>query len=407
MTLKIDQSTSRAMNRRLVLNVLRSNGPRSRAEIANITGLSPATVTFVVADLIEEGMLIEGEASTGAAGRRPIPVDINYSGRLVVGLKLMVGAIEGVITDLSTTPIGSVRVPVRGKSPHSYVDAAARAVERLLDAAGPGTRITGIGLGLPGTIDTARGICLRSHRFNWDNVPIAAMLADRVHVPVWIDDDTNSFALAQQLFGLGRHHRSVGVLAIGVGIMCAVIIDGSVHHGAHGAAGKLGHSIVDPDGLLCECGKRGCLQAHFSEPAIIQRWRAAKGLGAGVTRHDLFNAAEAGDEVSLAILRDAGHGIGRVLADFCNIVDPEIIVVGGEAVSFGDHLFGPMREALAQRAFWAPPPIAPNWSDDGWARGAAALATQELFDFEAVSGKVRARTGDKRPEAPRIAARQR
>jgi len=88
-------------------------------------------------------------------------------------------------------------------------------------------------------------------------------------------------------------------------------------------------------------------------------------------------------------LREAGEGIGRFLGDFCNIIDPEVIVGGGEAVSFGDYLFEPMRDALQRHAMWAPPPITPDWADDSWARGAAALATQRLFDFESRPGEIR------------------
>jgi len=389
MKLKGDQQTSRAMNRRLILNMIRADGPMSRADMATRSGLSPAAVTFVVSELLDENILVEGEASLGAPGRRPIPININYAGRLVVGLQLKVGAIDCVLTDLATTPLVARQVAVPDQSPQSTVEACAAAVRELLaDRKAPvGAQLSGIGVAVPGVIDN--GVCRLSHRFNWTDVPIAAMLADLVHVPVWADDDTNAFALAQQLFGLGRHHRTVGALAIGAGISCAVVVDGAVHHGASGAAGKMGHSIYDPDGPLCECGRRGCLQTLFSEPALVRRWREAKGLPGEVTRYDMFDAAQAGDETAVSILREAGEGIGKFLGGFCNIIDPEVIVGGGEAVSFGDYLFEPMREALRHHAMWAPPPITPDWADDSWARGAAALATQRLFDFESRPGETR------------------
>ena len=387
--MKGDQSTSRAMNRRLVLNLLRRNGPRSRAEIVVATGLSPATVTFVVGDLIEEDVLLEGLASIGSTGRRPIPVEINYAGRLAVGLQYRVGEVRAVLTDLSTKALATLSVPVGDASPEAYVDASALAVEKLLRHAKRERRsITGIGVATPGTIDVAGGICRVSHRFGWTDVALAAMLAERVHAPVWIDDDTNAFALAQQLFGLGRRHRTVGALAVGTGISCAVVVDGVVHHGATGGAGKLGHCTHDANGPKCECGRRGCLQAFYSEPAIVDRWRGSR--PSKLTRFDMLQAADAGDEHAVSLLREAGENIGRHLADFCNIVDPEIIVLGGEAVTFGDHLLKPMRAVLAQHTLSPPPPVMPDWQADSWERGAAALATQQLFDFEAASGHVRA-----------------
>ncbi|WP_174247555.1 ROK family transcriptional regulator [Methylocapsa sp. S129] len=391
MRLKGDPSTSRAMNRRLILNLLRADGPRSRADIAIATGLSRAAVTFVIADLLSENFLIEGETRVGNSGRRPIPLDINYAGRLVVGVQLRVGAIACVLTDLATTPIASLQLPLPDHRPETVGKVAAEASRRLLaKVVAPNAGITGIGLAVPGIVDTASGVCRRCHRFDWTDVPIGAILADEVRVPVWVDDDTNAFALSQQLFGPARNRKTVGALAIGAGVSCAVIVEGSVHHGANGAAGKLGHITVDPEGPMCECGRRGCLQTLFSEPALVQRWRERRSLGPEMTRHDMLAAAQAGDADAIGLLAEAGEGIGRLLGDFCNIVDPEVIVVGGEAVVFGDLLFDPMRAALKRFVLWAPPPIQPDWTDNSWARGAAALATQQLFDFEAVSGNVRA-----------------
>lgn len=386
MKLKGDQGTSRAMNRRLILNLLRSNGPMSRADMATATGLSPAAVTFVVADLIAENVLIEGESTIGAPGRRPVPIAINYAARLAVGVKLMVGSIECVLTDLATNTLHSMQIALADQTPASIVAACAQAVEELAAFAPPGAQITGLGVAVPGIV--VDGFCYRSHRFDWTDVPIAAMIADRLHVPVWVDDDTNAFALAQQLFGLGRHHRTVGALAIGAGISCAVVVESSVHHGAHGAAGKLGHITFDPQGSVCECGRVGCLQTLFSEPMLVQRWCHATGRRSA-TRHDMLQAAQDGEPNAIALLEQAGTEVGRVLASFCNIIDPEVIVVGGEAVTFGDFLFGPMRQALAQHCVWIPPAIEPHWSDDSWARGAAALATRQLFDFEALEGATR------------------
>ena len=387
MGLKGDQGTSRALNRRLVLDLLRRDGPKSRAEIASMTGLSPATVTFVVGDLIGENYLLEGTASAGATGRRPIPVKINYGAQLAVGLKFMVGSIAAVLADLATTPLEALTVPVLGTSPEAYVTASAKAVARLLrHGTRPAAKVMGIGIAMPGIIDVASGTCRRSHRFGRVDVPITSMLAERVHVPVWLDDDTNAFALAQQLFGLGRQHRTAGVLAIGAGISCAVVIDGAVHHGASGSAGKLGHCIHDPSGPICECGRRGCLQAFYSEPAIVERWRGARSKK--LDRYDMMKAADSGEESALGILREAGEAIGRHLADFCNVVDPEVVVVGGEGVAFGEHLLGPLRKSLAEHALIAPP-VLPDWQVNSRERGAAALATQQLFDFEAVPGLAR------------------
>lgn len=389
--LKIDQRTTRAMNRRLVLNLLRREGSLSRVEIAEITGLSRATVTFVVSDLIAENYLVEGETVRGAGGRRPIPLAINYGGHLAIGIKMNVGSLECILTDLSTEPISSVAVTFSDPAPEAVLNAAETAIRHLMEVApkdaGP---VTGIGFSMPGTIDIESGICIKSHRFLWDNVPFSDMLYRRVQIPVWMEDDTIAFALAQHLFGLGRQCNTFGALAIGVGIGCAAVSNGVVLRGAHGQAGKLGHTIHRLDGALCECGRRGCLQAYYSEPALVARWRTEKGLGPQHDRFSMKDAALQGEPAARAILSEAGENIGMHLAAFANIVDPEIIVVGGEAVCFGDLLFGPMRESLKVYCLSTPPAILPDERENFWSSGAAALATQRLFNFETEPGSQQA-----------------
>jgi predicted NBD/HSP70 family sugar kinase len=214
------------------------------------------------------------------------------------------------------------------------------------------------------------------------------MLAEKVKVPVWLEDDTNAYAIAQQLFGLGRQHRNMAVLAIGVGISCALIIDGKLYRGANGAAGKFGHTLYEEDGCLCECGKRGCLMAYYSEPSLLKTWRDETGRNDTSGLAEMQDALESQEPAISALMQKAGSGIGKALANLVNITDPEVIVVGGEAVSFGEAFFGPLRSSLLKHSFRAPPPLLPDWEDNSWARGAAALVTQKLFDFETSAGTV-------------------
>ena len=180
MRLKGDQSTTRALNRRLVLNQLRHDGPLSRAAITAAVGLSPAGVTFVTAELIAEGLLVEREALLGAAGRRPVPLDIDYSSKLSIGLKVMVERVIGVITDLATRVVAETQIALPDSRPETVVKVSARVAERLLSQAKVNrSRVIGIGLTLAGQVDAEEGICRQMQRFGWRDVPIAAMLGGR------------------------------------------------------------------------------------------------------------------------------------------------------------------------------------------------------------------------------------
>lgn len=374
-------STSRALNRRLILNLLRNRGPISRAELALATGLSPAAVTFVVTELIDDALVVEREAVTSANGRRPIPVDINYEAHLALGFKLNRDSIACVLTDLATAPLATLEAKVTDTTPEGMINAIQNTIPLLLAEAGREEKdIMGIGVSIPGEVDPKKGICLQSPRFGWRDLPFAELLAERVHAPVWIDDDVNAFAIAQKLFGAGRNHHNFAALAIGAGIGCSLVLNGEIYHGSNSAAGKLGHVTSVPGGKLCECGRRGCLMAHAAEPYMLGEWQRLR--GAAISRNEFVAAAAGGDETALAILEDAGSRIGRHLADLVNLFDPEVVVVGGESVQFGEALIGPMRKAMEEYLFFSKPELLTDWVPSSWARGAAALATQSIFDFE-------------------------
>ncbi len=377
-------TTSRAINRRLILSLLRQRGPISRAELASLTGLSAAAITFVVTELIEETLVVEREAVVGTTGRRPTPIDINYEAHLTVGFKLHRHHIECVLTDLATMPLVAFNVDISDPAPKTIIETIASTIPALLERAErPNDKLLGIGVSIPGEIDPSTGICIQSPRFGWRDLHFAELLANRVHAPVWIDDDVNAFAVAQRLFGAGRLHGNFAALAVGAGIGCSLVIDGKIYHGSRSAAGKIGHITSVPGGRLCECGRHGCLMAHAAEPYMLDEWTRLTGQAIGWAA--FVEASLTGEDMALSILEDAGKRIGGHLADVVNLFDPEIIIVGGEAAVLGDALIAPIRSAMEARTFFSNPTLVLDWVPNSWARGAAALATQVVFDFESVS----------------------
>ncbi|MBB4000802.1 ROK family protein [Aureimonas pseudogalii] len=377
---------SRALNRRLVLDRLRRNGPSSRSELAVQTGLSAGAVTLVTAELIGEGLVVEGKMLPGSGGRRPVEVEIAYAARVAIGLKLMADRVLGVLTDLSTEPLTTVELPLSEPTPDRVVEICAAAVGRLLEHPGARARpLIGIGLGLPGVIDAQTGTCRFLHRFGWKDVPFAEMLAARVAAPVWVDNDVSAFALAQYLFGAGRMRQNLVAVAVGRGVCAGIVIDGKLYRGHSGGAGEIGHILSEPNGRLCDCGRLGCLEAYISDPALARIWGETGGgrPGAG---ESLAAAAAAGDPIAVSVLADAGRRLGRHVAQIANFFAPDIIVMGGEAVRYGPAFFGPALEELEPLCFAGMPPVVVDWQDQAWTRGASALAIQHFFNFEAISG---------------------
>ncbi len=386
MRLKGDQSTSRALNRRLVLNQLRHNGPMSRAAIAAAVGLSPAAVTFVTAELIAEGLLVEREAIIAATGRRPVPLEIDYASKFSIGLKVMVERVLGVVTDLATRVVAEAELPLSGHEPQSVVAVSAHVVEQLLARAKvKRSRLIGIGLTLAGQVDAEAGMCRQMQRFGWRDIPIGAMLAEIVSVPVWVDNDANAFAVAQHLFGRARGLQSIAAIAAGRGVGAGFVIDGRLYRGGSGAAGEFGHNFEE-SGRRCECGRDGCIEAYCSDAGQLRSWAEIDPAAVGKTVEQLAEAANAGVSSARQVLRESGRRLGRHVAALVNVINPEMIVFGGEGVRFGGHLFDPLREVLEEVCYPGSPPIAFDWEPDSWQRGAAALAIQHFFNFEATGG---------------------
>lgn len=393
------------MNRRLILNCLRREGDLSRVEMAAMTGLSPAAVTGVTAEMIDEGIVVEGKGTQSSGGRRPIPLSIDYARHWSIGFKLTEGRLEGTLTDLSTRAISACELPLPDHGPVAVAHAVKEGVAMLMRDRREGRqKLVGIGMAMPGMVDVDRGVCLVSQRLGWRDVPIAEMIASQISVPVWVDNDVNAFAIAQQLFGHGRRRNSVLVLIVGTGVGAALIFNGQIHRGARFAAGEIGFPVEDGDGSIATQGRLDW-DRRLSEPAMVSAWMEIRKRSRKAPA-DLQQAAETGEGLALDYLSEVGREIGRRVSGLIDLIDPEVLIVGGEAVRFGPSLINPLIATVKESSFATPPPIEIDWDNNVWSRGASALAIQQFFDFESIAGFER--EGDPPRAGPRsLTARRR
>ncbi|PIO98734.1 ROK family protein [Pleomorphomonas carboxyditropha] len=382
-SLKGNQSTSRTLNRLLLLNHLRRHGPTARSDIAAATGLSPAAISYVSSELLEQQVIAELDAVADGGRRRMTRLDLNYAGHVALGVKLMERSLRATLVDLGTNVIDTLTADVDARSPAAVARATADALADLLERSGEHRqRLIGIGLAMPGQHDAERGVCLRCDRFGWKDVPIAALIADLAGVPVWVDNDVNAFALAEHLFGAGRQASSLAVFSFGRGIGAAMIVDGQLLRGRYGGAGEIGHLTVVEDGPRCECGRLGCLEAVTSLPAILNAYGIVRPSDRSIDPAALATLAGEGDPVAREILDTAGRRLGAAAATFASLFDPETMVIGGEGVLFGPALLDPLVATLKEKNFQRNTEVFVEfWNDDAWARGAAALAIDSFFSL--------------------------
>ncbi|MDQ1726349.1 MAG: hypothetical protein QOK14_394 [Frankiaceae bacterium] len=386
-TTKGDQATVRALNRRLLLRLLRERGPMSRTDLADVSGLSNGAITRIVADLVDEGYLFEQSVGDSTGGRRPVLLDLDTSARVVAGLKIMDDAILAVLVDTKGVVVADGRAALRSHTTDAVLGQAALIVDKLIGkAARSAADLTGIGLCMPGVVNWQSGECTVSPYFGWRNVPVARLLYNLTGVPVAVDNDVNALAVAESLFGHGRRVRDFVVITMGRGVGAGLVHDGSVYRGHQGGAGEFGHIPTEIGGRTCECGKRGCLEAYVSEPAILARLSELGGRYARLSVEQFVALAQRGDAKAQSLYADLTMRLGASIATLVNVLNPQMIVLGGEATLLTDTFIADLRPCVVEHTFGGLADDLDITLDErrsdpkAWARGAASLAMEHLFD---------------------------
>ncbi len=308
----------------------------------------------IVGDLEREGVLVEREDGTGASpqgGRPPRLLRFSRSAGAVVGIDFGKRHVRVAAADLSHAIIAEAERPMQTDEPAEIgLETAVELVDEVLSESGfSRADVIGVGLGLPGPIDMRSGrVGSSSILPGWVGVPAAEALASRLDLPVQVDNDANLGALAELQWGAAAGHRNAAYLKVSTGIGAGLIVDGRLFHGAGGMAGEIGHTIIQEHGPFCRCGKRGCLETLAGAAALVELLQATH--GPELTTRQLLDAAAAGDSAARRVLADAGRYIGTAVATLCDLLNPELIVVGGELSGAGDVLLDPLREQVHRHA---------------------------------------------------------
>lgn len=370
----------REINQAIVLHAIRTHGSLSRTDIATLSHLSLPTVSGITAILIESGLVYEQSTGTSTGGRRPVLLALNAKAGYVVGIKLTEDAAIAVLTDLDATVVARHTVPISGMTPEAIVEQLAHVVHALAPVAGD-RPIYGVGIGMAGVIDRERELVRYATYFGWQQLPLVHMLEARLDMPVLIDNDVNALTVAEQWFGAGRDEKHFLVVSLGRGIGLGMVLDGQLYRGATGGAGEFGHTTVVPDGPRCDCGKRGCLEALVSDPALTKR--AATILGQPIEIGEVIERALGGDSTLQSIFTSAGRTLGLAVANLVNVLNPALIILGGEGTHAGPLVIEPFEAALQEHCFNGLTSelrvVTEPWGDEAWARGAASLLLSELF----------------------------
>ena len=294
----------------------------------------------------------------------------------VVGIDIGGTKLATVVADSTGQILSKVRKPTLAeKGPEYALQLLFDMVRETVELASlEQSSVSAIGVSCGGPLDTKTGVIYSPPNLpGWDALPLKAQLESEFQIPVTIENDANASALAEFRFGGGRGYGAVLYMTMSTGIGGGIVIDGQIYHGANDSAGEVGHQILLPDGPRCGCGKRGCLEALCSGPAIARRAQAAiqaqraEGKASATTLLNLAGghiedvkseyvlaAAQTGDALALQLVDETAYYMGWGIANLVNILNPDIVLLGTIAIAAGDLLINPIRKTVSEFAMTRP-----------------------------------------------------
>ena len=346
---------ARVGNRERVIELLRTRGALTRADVARSLCISRATVSNVIAALHHEGLVVETESTDTAVqprqGRPGALLTLNPSAGVVVGIDFGHTHVQVIVADLAHTVLAeNSRTLLRDHDARYALQTAVEVAEETLFTAGVDrAKVIGVGAGVPGPVNTLTGtVGSSSIAPSWVGLRPGDELAARLGLPVIVDNVGNLGALAEVTWGAGQGAQVAVYIKLGTGVGAGFVLGGRIVRGACGTAAEFGHMTIDPGGQICRCGNRGCLETYVSLPALLGQLRA--NYGADLASHDVVALALAGDRACARVLSDAGQRVGAATAIICNLFNPDRVIIGGELAAAFDIVLPPLRNALDRDA---------------------------------------------------------
>ncbi len=349
---KTNHELTKLHNLRLILRTIYDAGTISRAEVARATKLTPTSVSDLVEVLISQKLVQEVGFGVSVGGKPPTLITIPSNSRLALGIDLADNELHGSVVNLRGEIIYSASLPG-----NLVGDAALAQIERLIDelmSHVEPSALLGIGLGSPGVVNSEEGIVRRAVKYQWQEIPLKAILQKKYAVPVLVANDSQVAALAEHIYGVGLHESNLVLVKVGEGISAGLVIDGKIYSGDGHGAGEIGHICVDPNGLLCRCGHIGCLETISSMRALTQMAREvfpnSNGLSNDVILQMLITTLEEKNPESQQIVKRAGEYLGLAVANIVGLLNIHKIVLAGPVSLLGEALVAPMVNSMQEKA---------------------------------------------------------
>lgn len=355
----------KAINLSVVLDAIRHYGPISRTELAEMTELTSATITNVTSHLTDLGLISESGSAASHGGRKRVLLTLRENAYWAMGIEISRNHVSGVLSNLGGMILERAHEEIeRTEGPQKTIDRVIAMGKRFLKRAREsGRAVIGLGIGVPGPVNSEEGIVISPPNFpGWSWIRLRDRVEEELDLPVYIDDDAKTAALGEAWFGAGRGVDSIVYISVGTGIGAGVIVNGHLYRGTHELAGQIGHMTLDVNGPRCECSNVGCLEVLAAVPALLNA--AASRLQAGepsalqplfeqdqLTMDEVCRQAEKGDPLAVSVMDQASRYLGAGVVNAVNLYDPEMIILGGRLVRSYKTLVDQVRGIVRERSF--------------------------------------------------------
>lgn len=348
-----DQSLIKKINQSIVLEMIRNHCPISRAQIAELTGLTKGTVSTIVNDLMKDHLVYEIGPGRSSGGRRPVMLMFNKVAGYAVGVDLGVNYLLTVLTDLQGNIVHEQITPYQDLTYEEILSLLKKDLRTVIDQAPSSTYgIIGIGIGIPGIVGND-GTILFAPNLGWKDVDLKGVIHNEFQVPVWIDNEANTGALGEKLYGAGQEASNLVYVSVGIGIGTGIVLNGELYKGISGFSGEIGHTTIEVNGKKCRCGNKGCWELYASEHALMQQAKFLSIFRGGDDREinleTLIRLADEGHTEVINLFNQVGEYLGVGTMNLILSFNPELVIIGNRLSKAQPWIVNPIKKVLHNR----------------------------------------------------------
>jgi len=391
------------LNRSIILETIRHYGPISRSEIAKKNKISPTTVTAAVNELIQQGLVYEDGTGKSSGGRKPILVRFSSDSRFIIAVAITNSYILIAEANLEGKIQKKKKFPVHNLTGKLFVDYLIKSISQFLKAYTDLTKCIGISITSPGIIDVKKAVIYENTKLKLKNIHLKEMIEKKFKLKVWLENDTNAIVLAEKRFGAYRKFKNLIYITVDDGVGAGIVVNGHIYRGCSGGTGEFGHTIIDRNGIRCDCGNRGCLENYISWPAICAKvlsyveqgkttimLELTKGDINQITPSIFRHALKKNDQLAKEIMMDTAAYLTTGIVNLVNLLNPDVIILGGKVAQDNSFLISEVKRLVFQQALT----ILTNklkicsisLGKDCRMIASAAIPLQEIFNFSISSG---------------------